>query len=120
MNTNQPIRDSFHTKYNTISVSLNHTNINGIILHAFNVDHSIMEKINHNREENCTNTHPCISLAQVRSPRSSERGSLAQASPSRLGESSNNEYCKVSASSRLGESSSLGRDWSRSKLELTA
>ncbi|QCD79531.1 hypothetical protein DEO72_LG1g3173 [Vigna unguiculata] len=50
----------------------------------------------------------CPSLTQARSPHSSERSSLAQASPSRLGESSNSGTV-ASAISCLGETSSPKR-----------
>ncbi|QCE10186.1 hypothetical protein DEO72_LG10g1412 [Vigna unguiculata] len=52
----------------------------------------------------------CSSLTQARSPRSSERGSLAQVSPFRLGESSSSGIV-ASTISRLGETSSPERDY---------
>ncbi|QCD89710.1 hypothetical protein DEO72_LG4g656 [Vigna unguiculata] len=56
----------------------------------------------------------CPSIAQARSPRSGGRGSLTQASPSHLGESSSSGTV-ASAISRLGETSSSERDCSSLK-----
>ena len=71
---------------------------------------SIKRASNHIREPNRTRAQTCPSLTQAKRPRSGERGSLTQASPSYLGESSNRGIVAY-AISRLGETSSLEGDY---------
>jgi len=108
--TNQPIHN-FRFMFNTTTYHphLISCNIHGIIHLAFVVKRLIKQASNHIREPNRTRAQTFPRLAQARRPRLGERGSLAQASPSCLGESSNRRTM-VSAISRLGETSSPERD----------